>query len=87
MVNGLARERDGMVTATARLASPGTPWLAVIDPVSGSPVPALADGVRRHADGSLAEVTLTFRARGVPPLGFLRYPLAACSCVTWAAAG
>ena len=79
VVNGLARERDGMVTATARLASPGTPWLAVIDPVSGSPVPALAAGVRRHADGSLAEVTLTFRARGVPPLGFLRYPLAPAS--------
>ena len=75
VVNGLSRERDGMVTATARLASPGTPWLAVIDPRSGSPVPAVAEGVRRHADGSLAEVTLTFRAGGVPPLGFLRYPL------------
>lgn len=76
VVNGLARERDGMVTATARLDAAGTPWLAVIDPRSGSPVPALAEGVRRHADGSLAEVTLTFCARGVPPLGYLRYPLA-----------
>jgi alpha-mannosidase len=76
VANGLARERDGMVTATARLGSPGTPWLAVIDPVSGTHVPALAEGVRRHADGTLAEVTLTFRARGVPPLGFRRYPLA-----------
>jgi alpha-mannosidase len=77
VINGLARERDGMVTATARLESAGTPWLAVIDPSSGSPVPALAEGVRRHTDGSLAEVTLTFRARGVPPLGLRRYPLAA----------
>ena len=66
-----------MATATVRLAAPGTPWLTVTDPVTGDPVPALADGVRRHPDGSLAEVTLTFRARGVPPLGFLRYPLAA----------
>jgi hypothetical protein len=77
VTNGLARERDGMATATVRLAAPGTPWLAVTDPVTGDPVPALADGVRRHPDGSLAEVTLTFRARGVPALGFLRYPLAA----------
>ena len=68
-----------MVTATVRLAAPGTPWLTVTDPVTGAPVPALADGVRRHPDGSLAEVTLTFRARGVPPLGLLRYPLAAAS--------
>ena len=34
----------------------------------------LADGVRRHPDGSLAEATLTFRARGVPPLGLLPIP-------------
>ena len=64
-----------MATVTVKLAAPGTPWLTVTDPVTGDPVPALADGVRRHPDGSLAEVTLTFRARGVPPLGFLRYPL------------
>ena len=76
VVNGLARERDAMATAVVRLDSPGTPWLAVTDPESGQTVPALADGVRRHPDGSLAEVTLTFRARGVPPLGFRRYRLA-----------
>jgi hypothetical protein len=75
VVNGLARERDGMATVTVRLPAPGTPWLTVIDPEAGDPVPALVDGVRRHADGSLAEATLTFRARGVPPLGFRRYPL------------
>jgi len=79
VVNGLARERDGMATVTVRLPAPGTPWLTVIDPVAGDPVPALADGVRRHPDGSLAEATLTFRARGVPPLGFLRYPLVAAA--------
>ncbi len=79
VVNSLARERDGMATVTVKLAGPGTPWLTVTDPVTGDPVPALADGVRRHPDGSLAEVTLTFRARGVPPLGFLRYPLVAAA--------
>jgi hypothetical protein len=79
VVNGLARERDGMVTATVKLAAPGTPWLAVTDPATGDRVPALAEGVRRHPDGSLAEVTLTFRARAVPALGLLRYPLAAAA--------
>jgi alpha-mannosidase len=73
--NGLARARDGMVTATVRLDTPGTPWLTVTDPDSGETVPALAEGVRRHPDGSLSEVTLTFLARGVPPLGFRRYRL------------
>jgi len=77
VVNGLARERDGMATVTVKLAAPGTPWLGITDPVTGAPVPALADGVRRHPDGTLAEVTLTFRARGVPALGFVRYPLVA----------
>jgi len=76
VVNGLARERDAMATVTVRLGAPGTGWLEVRDPESGAPVPALAEGVRRHADGSLAEVTLTFRARGVPALGYRRYPLA-----------
>jgi hypothetical protein len=75
VVNGLARERDGMATVTVTLSAAGTPWLAVLDPVTGEPVPALAEGVIRHPDGSLASVTLTFRARGVPPLGFTRYPL------------
>ncbi|HEY6492649.1 MAG TPA: glycoside hydrolase family 38 C-terminal domain-containing protein, partial [Trebonia sp.] len=75
VVNGLARPRDGMATATVELGAPGTAWLAVTDPVTGERVPALAEGVRRHPDGSLAAVTLTFRARGVPALGFARYPL------------
>jgi alpha-mannosidase len=90
VVNGLARERDAMATVTVTLAAPGTPWLTVLDPVDGSPVPALAEGVSRHPDGSLAAVTLTFRACGVPPLGFARYPLvpaadpAAAAAAGWA---
>ena len=57
VVNGLARERDAMATATVRLPEPGTGWLTVIDPATGEAVPALADGVARHHDGTLAEVT------------------------------
>ena len=72
--NGLARERDGMATVTVVLGEPGTSWVALAD--GGRPVPALASDVRRHDDGSLASVTLTFRATGVPGLGFRRYSLA-----------
>jgi len=75
VVNGLARERDGMATVTVTLSESDTQWLTVTDPVTGEPVPALAEGLARHPSGSLASVTLTFRARGVPALGFLRYPL------------
>jgi len=77
VVNGLARERDGMARVTVRVDSPGTRWLTVREPASGAAIPALAEGVRRHDDGSLAEVTLTFRALGVPALGYRRYPLIA----------
>ncbi|HEV3379857.1 MAG TPA: glycoside hydrolase family 38 C-terminal domain-containing protein [Trebonia sp.] len=71
--NGLARARDGIATATVRLEEPGTRWLAVHD--GAAEVPFLAEHVRRHDDGSLQEVTLTFRARGVPGLGHRRYGL------------
>jgi alpha-mannosidase len=69
VVNGLARERDGMATVTVRLDEPGTAWLTVHSPGDGEVIPALAEGIRRREDGSLAEVTLTFRAAGVPPRG------------------
>ena len=77
VANGLARTRDGMATVTVALDAPGTLWLTVLDAVSGAPLPALAEGTRWHDDGSLATVTLTFKAAGLPPLGFLRYPLRA----------
>jgi alpha-mannosidase len=77
VANGLARTRDGIATATVRLDSPGSVWLTVLDPVSAETLPALAEGTQWHEDGSLAEVTLTFRATDVPALGFKRYPLRA----------
>jgi alpha-mannosidase len=70
--NTLAADRDGMVTHILRCPQPGTGWLTLHDG-AGVPVAALAEGVTRHRDGTLAEVTLTWRARGVPPLGYRTY--------------
>ena len=50
-------------------------WVELRDE-AGQAVPALAEGVRRRDDGSLAEVTLTFLARDVPPLGYRTYQVA-----------
>ena len=70
--NGVARERDGMVRVTVDVGGNGTQWLDVRT-VDGARVAAVAEGVRRREDGSLAEVTLTFLARQVPALGYRTY--------------
>jgi len=77
VVNGIGRVRDGMATATVRLESPGVDWLEVLDPQTRAVLPTLAEGVRRHQDGTLAEVTVTFLAAAMPALGLRRYPLRA----------
>jgi alpha-mannosidase len=64
--------RAGLATITLTFAEPGPPWLALADG-TGDAVPFLAEGVRRHPDGSLAEVTITFRALDVPALGYRTY--------------
>jgi alpha-mannosidase len=64
----LSWPRSGPATVGLALP-PGTPWLALRDD-TGAEVPCLAEGVRRHPDGTLAEVTLTFWASGVPALGY-----------------
>ncbi len=76
VVNGLARPRAGMARVTAQVPEDGTGWLEVRDD-SGAPVPSVAEGVRRRPDGSLAEVTVTFPAVGVPALGLRTYRLQA----------
>jgi alpha-mannosidase len=76
VVNGLARARDGMARVTVPVGRGDIRWLEVRDD-AGMLVPALAEGVRRRDDGSLAEVTLTFRARDVPALGTRAYRLKA----------
>jgi len=70
--NGVARARSGLARVTVEVPDDGTRWLEVRDR-AGQPVPALAEGVRRREDGSLAEVTLTFLARDVPGLGHRAY--------------
>jgi alpha-mannosidase len=70
--NGLARPREQMATATVTLPDDGRRWIELRD-AAGHPVPALAEGVRRREDGSLAELTLTFLARDVPALGYRTY--------------
>src|SRR5215472_38190 len=64
--------RSGLATVTLAFAEPGPPWLALADETGGG-VPFLAEGVHRHPDGSLAEVTITFRALDVPALGYRTY--------------
>ena len=70
--NGLARAREQMATVTVPVPADGTRWVELRDE-AGQVVPALAEGVRRRDDGSLAEVTLTFLARDVPALGYRTY--------------
>ena len=70
--NALARSRQEMARVTVAVPEDGTRWLEIRD-AAGDPVPALAEGVRRREDGSLAEVTLTFAARDVPALGYRTY--------------
>ena len=76
IINGLARPRDGMARVTIGVDRGDMGWLELRDD-AGRLVPALAEGVRRRDDGSLAEVTLTFRARDVPALGTRTYRLQA----------
>ncbi len=84
VVNGLARARDGMARVTVPVDRRDIRWLEIRDD-AGRLVPALAEGVRRRDDGSLAEVTLTFRARDLPPLGRRAYRLKATGQVAWTA--
>jgi alpha-mannosidase len=72
--NAVARTRDGIARVTVPVPADGTRGLELRD-TDGRPVPSLAEGVSRREDGSLAEVTLTFAARGVPALGYRSYQL------------
>jgi alpha-mannosidase len=80
--NGVARARTGLARVTVEVPDDSIRWLEVRDR-AGEAVPALAEGVRRREDGSLAEVTLTFLARDVPALGARTYRLR--SAGGWAA--
>ncbi len=71
VLNTLSAPRSAL--ATAVLSPPGpADWLELSDD-SGQPVPFLAEGLSRRPDGSLAEVTITFRAADVPATGYRTY--------------
>ncbi len=78
VLNTQSWPRSGMVTTVLRPAAPAaapglvTPWVELRDD-TGATVPFLAEGVVRNADGSLAELTVTFRAREVPGVGYRTY--------------
>jgi len=76
--NTLSWPRSGLVTAELEFPAPGPAGAGLRDQ-AGTQVPALAEGAQRHPDGSLARVTLTFRADGVPALGYRTYWVTATS--------
>jgi hypothetical protein len=72
--NTLAVTRSALATVTLSLSAATAPWVTLTDE-AGADVPCLAEGITRHADGSLATVTLTFRAADLPALGYRGYPV------------
>ena len=66
----------GLATVTLDFAAPGPPWITLAGD-DGAAVPFLAEEPQRHPDGTLASLTLTFPARGVPALGYRTYWAAA----------
>ena len=74
--NTLSWPRSGLVTAELEFPAPGPAWIRLRDQ-AGAGVPVLAEGAQRHPDGTLASLTLTFRADGVPALGYQTYWVAA----------
>ncbi len=72
--NGLARPRGGIARVTVQVPDDGIRWLEVRDG-AGQPVRAVAEGVRRRPDGSIAEMTLMLGVLDVPALGSVSYRL------------
>ena len=70
--NTLSWPRSGLARAALEFTAPGPASITVRDD-SGDEVPYLAEGAQQHPDGTLAAVTLTFRAAGVPALGYRTY--------------
>ena len=69
VVNPLSWARDGLTRVRLSYPAPG-PLDVGLRADDGTEVPVLADGIRRHPDGTLAEVDLAFHARDVPALGY-----------------
>ncbi|HEX5496154.1 MAG TPA: alpha-mannosidase, partial [Mycobacteriales bacterium] len=73
--NSLSWPRTDLVTTRVVLDRPGVASVAVCAGPDGQPdpVPAVAEAIRRHPDGSLAGATITFLASDVPGLGYRTY--------------
>ena len=69
--NTLSWARSGLVRAGLEFPAPGPGWITLRD--HSGEVPFLAEAARRHPDGTLAAVTLAFRAAEVPALGYRTY--------------
>ena len=69
--NTLSWPRSGPVGAELEFAAPGPAWITLRDDTG--PVPFLAEHPRRHPDGSLAGLSVTFRAADVPGVGYRTY--------------
>jgi len=70
--NTLSQPRSGLARITLDFPEPGPPGVTLRD-AGGRVVPALAEGAVRREDGTLARVTLAFRAEDVPALGYRTY--------------
>ena len=71
VVNSLSLDRAAMASIELSLPQ-GWPAGLTLHDDAGQPVPFLADGIVRGADGGLQKVTLTFRA-AVPGVGYRSY--------------
>ena len=76
VVNTQSWSRTDVAAVTARFPAPGPAGVQVRDG-DGIVVPTVAEAVARHADGSLAQVRLSFVAADVPATGYRTYRLAA----------
>jgi alpha-mannosidase len=70
--NTLSWPRSGLARIALEFAQPGARSVRLVDH-AGTGVGFLAEPVVRHADGSLAAITLTFMAHDVPALGYRTY--------------
>ncbi|MGH8873460.1 MAG: glycoside hydrolase family 38 C-terminal domain-containing protein [Acidimicrobiia bacterium] len=68
--------RSGLVRFDIRLDRPATVGLQIIDS-TGARLPALVEVWSNHQDGSLEQVTVSFYARDIPPIGYASYRIRA----------
>jgi len=67
--NSMSWARDGRTRVSLGFPEPGPRAIQIRDD-DGAEVPAVADGIRRHPDGTLAEAEVSFLATDVPALGY-----------------